>query len=45
MRPIGFKFDKITAEKFKEVEGNVNLKTNFNIGKIEKAKRLKTRKH
>ncbi len=36
MRVIGFKFDKITAEKFKELEDNVQLKSNFNLGKIEK---------
>ena len=36
MRVVGLKFDKITAERFKEIDGTVDLKSNFNIGKIEK---------
>ena len=36
MRIIGIKIDKISAERFKEPEGNINLKTNFNLGKAIK---------
>ena len=37
MRPIGFKIEKISAEKFKDPDENgINLKTNFNLGNPSK---------
>ena len=38
MRIIGFNFNKISAERKKEIKGQIKINTNLNIENIEKDK-------
>jgi hypothetical protein len=36
MRIVGIRLKKVGAEKFKEAEGQIDLNTDFNLGKVKK---------
>ena len=40
MRIIGIKFKKISAEKFKEEQKNIELKSNFTLKEVEKDNKI-----
>jgi hypothetical protein len=43
MRIIGFKLDKILAERFKDPKGNLTVNSNFKLDNITRKKELETK--
>jgi len=40
MRVVGIKFSNITAEKFKDLEGNIQLKSAFDLAEVDNDEKL-----